>query len=38
MLTDLIENIGTEYEIYLRPHSMEDLDTGTKNNLKKCDF
>ena len=38
MLTDLIENIGTEYEIYLRPHPMEDLDTGTKNNLKNVIF
>ena len=38
MLTDLIENIGTEYEIYLRPHPMEDLDTNTKNNLSNVIF
>lgn len=38
MLTDLIENIGTEYEIYLRPHPMEDFDTGTKNNLNNVIF
>ena len=38
VLIDLIQNIGTEYEIYLRPHPMEDLDTNTKNNLSNVIF
>jgi len=38
LLVELVQNIGPDYEIYLRPHPMEDLTIDTKNNLNHVIF